>query len=326
MDFQVGILMDDLETREYLASQWGKKGTTSDISLYSVSSKDITQTTIVPEGYPKKPLSLIISAHMSDILILGMPISGVNQNIGEAAILADCMGLPGLILIVGENTKGMDTYFDQVNKIFSKLEIKNWGNFVVHDGLSSNNVREMIKKLAMKIERRTEDYLAIEVDHSFPVQGVGSVILGTIMSGEIKKGDKIKSLPNKQEGIVRSIQVNDQDVNEASAGTHVGLAIKGILPKYLERGTVISTINQEFVYENNILKVKLKLSKFEQSIEVGNKIHLICGLFDSPGKIVELGDVVIIETEKMMPLHPNIRITVLDLNRKPSIIGSGYLN
>ena len=38
MDFQVGILMDDLETREYLASQWGKKGTTSDISLYSVSS------------------------------------------------------------------------------------------------------------------------------------------------------------------------------------------------------------------------------------------------------------------------------------------------
>ena len=216
---------------------------------------------------------------MSDILILGMPISGVNQNIGEAAILADCMGLPGLVLIVGENTKGMDTYFDQVNKYFQKLEIKNWGNFVVHDGLSSNNVREMIKKLAMKIERRTEDYLAIEVDHSFPVQGVGSVILGTIMSGQIKKGDKIKSLPNKQEeGIVRSIQVNDQDVNEASAGTHVGLAIKGILPKYLERGTVISTINEEFVYENNILKVKLKLSKFEQNIEVGNKIHLICSL------------------------------------------------
>ena len=128
---------------------------------------------------------------MSDILILGMPISGVNQNIGEAAILADCMGLPGLVLIVGENTKGMDTYFDQVNKIFSKLEIKNWGNFVVHDGLSSNNVREMIKKLAMKIERRTEDYLAIEVDHSFPVQGVGSVILGTIMSGQIKKAIKL---------------------------------------------------------------------------------------------------------------------------------------
>ena len=86
MDFQVGILMDDLETREYLASQWGKKGTTSDISLYSVSSKDITQTTIVPEGYPKKPLSLIISAHMSDILILGISISGVNQKIGRTHV------------------------------------------------------------------------------------------------------------------------------------------------------------------------------------------------------------------------------------------------
>lgn len=69
---QIGVLSADKETRDFVANSYGKKGQSSDITLYTLPSKDILQTTILPEGYPSKLLSLVITAHMSDVLLLGL--------------------------------------------------------------------------------------------------------------------------------------------------------------------------------------------------------------------------------------------------------------
>ena len=95
---QIGVLSADHEGNEYLGNSWGKKGTTSDITIYTTKNQDFLHTTIIPNGFPNKILPIIITAHMSDSVVLGVSKLGLDQYTGEMAILADCLKLPGFKL------------------------------------------------------------------------------------------------------------------------------------------------------------------------------------------------------------------------------------
>ena len=169
----------------------------------------------------------------------------------------------------------------------------------------------------------SDKYLAIEVDHAFPVQGVGSIILGTIRSGTVTKAQKIVVYPSGQTGQVRSVQVNDEEVKSASVGTHVGLAMKGILPRYLQRGTVIGTPNEDKVIETSeISEIKIKKAAFGKPPIIGQRIHVVSGLYDSPGELISWNSTATVKTDKIIPYHSDNRLTILDLNSKPAVLAS----
>lgn len=323
---QIGVLSADKETRDFVANSYGKKGQSSDITLFTLPSKDILQTTILPEGYPSKPLSLVITAHMSDVLLLGASVSGIDANVGEAAILADCLQIPGIKAVMGPDAVGMTSYLDQMNKVFAKLDVSSWEGMIMSNNKEIVDAKNKMLKLFDTHRGNAEDYLAINVDHAFPVTGIGSVILGNVISGTVKKGQKITIYPEGQTGIVRSIQVNDEDVREAGPGVHVGLAMKGVLPKYLKRGTVITSDKDDTVKEVTTLEdIPIKKAAFGAPPKIGDSIHVVAGLFNATGKVISWGDLVTVEMDKAIPLHPKMRITFLDLNRKPSILGSRIL-
>ena len=117
---------------------------------------------------------------------------------------------------------------------------------------------------------------------------------------------------------------SDEDVREASSGMHVGLAMKGVLPKNLNRGTIITTFDDSIISEvTQITDMKLKRAAFGEFPKDGDKIHVVSGLYDSPGEIAKLTEATIsLKLEKPIPYYPDIRFTLLDLNKKPSILGS----
>ncbi|MDH5402188.1 MAG: EF-Tu/IF-2/RF-3 family GTPase [Candidatus Heimdallarchaeota archaeon] len=320
---QIGLLSADNISRDYLANQWGKKGTTSDITLYTVVQNDITQTTVIPSGYPKKLLPLVISAHMSDVSILGVSKQGLNSEVGEIALLLDCLNMKGIRAVIGSDVKGLDSFHDQMMKVFSKLSLSTWPSAMAFDGSTAQQTREAILNQCESPRGSPDEYLAIEVDHTFPVQGVGSVILGTVINGTVHKGQKITAYPGNHTGTVRSIQVNDVDAKEAHPGTHVGLALKGILPKNLERGVVLGNPSEDEIRElEDVENLKVKFSAFGNKSEDHKKVHVVCGLYDTPSIITEWGNNLSIKFEKAIPFHPKTRMTILDLNKKPAILAS----
>ncbi len=306
---------------------WGKKGTSTDITLYSIA-KPVVQTTVVPETYPQKPLSLAIAAHMSDIVVLGVTTAGIDSYVGEMAILADCLQIPGIRAVIGESVAGYESYQEQMEKVFSKLNVGRYEQAMV-----DNQTLAVLREKVLDILSNTDlgrgdkdDTLIIETDHAFPVQGVGSVILGTVKSGTVNKGEKVKIFPGGHVGTVKSIQVNDVNENSAGPGTHVGVALRGILDKNLKRGSVITSTETD-VEEVTKLDIKVKPAAFGTPLEKGMKIHILAGLADSPATIEEVseGDECLrikLTTEKEIPYHPSLRITLLDLNSKQRILGS----
>lgn len=323
---QVGVLADNAEARNYLSNGFGKKSMSSDITLYGMASNGTILTTILPEAYPKKPISLVLTAHMSDLVILGASVNGINAEVGEAAILADTLNLDGFKAVIGEQATGYDSYLQQMDKIFAKLNVSKWENKMIASGKAIAEVRDELISKYTHPRGNPEDPLVIETDHAFPVQGVGSVVLATIVSGTVKKGQKIKIHPEGVVGTVRSIQVNDENVNEAGPGVHVGLAMRGILPKYLNRGTIITSPEEDYVSEIKSLdSIKIKAAAFGQKPEVGDRVHVVSGLFSAPATITKWNNSVSLELDRSIPFYDKIRLTILDLNKKPAILGS-YTN
>jgi len=81
--------------------------------------------------------------------------------------------------------------------------------------------------------------LRLPVDRHFTVDGFGTVITGTLLSGEIRAGDSVDALPAGDTIRVREVQVHGQRVDKAFAGQRVALNLAGLDRSKLERGSVI---------------------------------------------------------------------------------------
>ena len=81
------------------------------------------------------------------------------------------------------------------------------------------------------------------VDRSYSVTGVGAVASGTVMSGSVEAGDflLLGPMPNGrfEEVEVRSIEMHYHRVDQARAGRIVGIALKGVKERDVERGMVL---------------------------------------------------------------------------------------
>jgi selenocysteine-specific elongation factor len=77
------------------------------------------------------------------------------------------------------------------------------------------------------------------VDRVFSLRGIGTVATGTLWSGRIAGGDRLRALPAGRDVRVRSVQVHDEAVEVAAAGQRVAVALPGIERHDLQRGDVL---------------------------------------------------------------------------------------
>jgi selenocysteine-specific translation elongation factor len=136
-------------------------------------------------------------------------------------------------------------------------------------------LKERCLALAAQMAKREagSSFGTVPVDHAFGVKGVGTVVLGLVAEGTIKKHDTLKILPGAKTVQLRSIQKHDDDFDVASYGDRVGLALKNIEVKDVDRGTVLTT--DPIVKTSRILKTRASLVKYWQApLKSGMMMHL----------------------------------------------------
>jgi selenocysteine-specific elongation factor len=77
------------------------------------------------------------------------------------------------------------------------------------------------------------------VDRVFTLHGIGTVATGTLWSGRIAAGDRLRVEPGGRDVRVRSVQVHDESVDVATAGQRVAVALPGVERRELARGDVL---------------------------------------------------------------------------------------
>ena len=77
------------------------------------------------------------------------------------------------------------------------------------------------------------------VDRAFTVAGAGTVVTGTLWSGEISPGDELRVEPSGLRTRARSVQVHDAAVERAEAGQRVAVNLPGVSRAQLRRGDAL---------------------------------------------------------------------------------------
>jgi selenocysteine-specific elongation factor len=81
----------------------------------------------------------------------------------------------------------------------------------------------------------------LHVDRVFTIRGAGTVVTGTLWSGEVGRGDELLLLPAGRRVRVRGVQVHDQPVTRASAGQRVAINLTGTALTDVARGDVLAS-------------------------------------------------------------------------------------
>ncbi len=76
----------------------------------------------------------------------------------------------------------------------------------------------------------------LAIDRAFTLEGVGTVVTGTVHAGRVAVGDQLRLVPGDQSARVRSVHAQNRPVPQAVAGERCALALAGLARDGIERG------------------------------------------------------------------------------------------
>jgi len=298
-----------LGSNEFL-NDFGKRGTLSDIVLYDRKLKDRILTFIAPISFPDKIQTLPQVLNMTDFVVLN--ITQLDKYLAEQIIAINSLDIRNGFLLhsydideqrLNQMIKG--TAIEDFKKIESLEILKNEIN-----NLHSNS---------------TEGYLLMPIDHSFDVKGVGTVLLGGIKQGRIKVYDKLRILPSNKEALIKSIQMHDDPVDESSSPSRVGLAVKGVSPKEIERGDIICSGDTMKTAVTEILVTDFLKNKYYNGEITDTQTYLLSvGLQIKPVKILINNSKILLSLEKPIAYYEKQKFLILKPDSKTTrIIAEG---
>ncbi|BCS90862.1 MAG: hypothetical protein ARM1_0319 [Candidatus Micrarchaeota archaeon] len=162
------------------------------------------------------------------------------------------------------------------------------------------------------------------VDRAFAVKGVGTVALA-INKGHLKKND-ILYLGSKKT-TVRSIQIADLDYTEVNNNARVGVALKDIDAKELEKGDILTSNEYSITDTINIDINSISIFNIDELINNPKRFKITCGfksLYIKEIKKVSDNNFDLKLTSSIANL-PNVEILVFRDYAKPRIVAHGFI-
>jgi selenocysteine-specific elongation factor len=129
----------------------------------------------------------------------------------------------------------------------------------------------------------------LAIDRAFTLDGVGTVVTGTVHAGKVKVGDELTLVPStdKLRARVRSLRAQNQSVVEANAGQRCAVGLVGIPKDRIERGQWL--VEPAAVVETERLDATLDVWRGESiALRSGKPVHVHVGAKAVMGTIAVL--------------------------------------
>jgi selenocysteine-specific elongation factor len=103
-------------------------------------------------------------------------------------------------------------------------------------------LKQAIAALSAQVEPRSQiDWFRMPIDRSFIVQGHGTVVTGSVISGVARLGDELEWQPRKERVRVRALQNHDKPVEEVHRGQRAAVNLAGVHHEDVIRGQELAT-------------------------------------------------------------------------------------
>lgn len=109
-------------------------------------------------------------------------------------------------------------------------------------GEGFEELKSQLTEIAGRVPPRSADFTTrLPIDRAFSMKGFGTVVTGTLISGQINEGDELELLPPGVKVRVRGLQVHGQAVKQAHAGQRTAVNLVGVDTAQIERGMVLGS-------------------------------------------------------------------------------------
>ena len=249
------------------ASNLGKKGTSTDITLYNLKRGEDTVTFIEPTRYPERLAPLFYACALAKKAII--VVDEINATFGECLVMLQCSDIKSGYIIPR----------NYVPK--EKIEALIKGTSLEKFEIISNDPNALREKLLLEASQQKPVEIpagqqaigTVPVDHSFNVKGVGVVILGVVVYGVVQKHATVNVFPATKTAQIRSVQKHDEEFDVAGEGDRVGLALKNVEVEDVDRGTVLTS--DPSIKTSMTIQTQASLVKYWQTpIKQGMVMHV----------------------------------------------------
>jgi selenocysteine-specific translation elongation factor len=295
------------------AKELGKKGQSSDITIYDKKKDDKIMTFVIPSGYPDKIQPLITAVSLAEYSIIN--VNKLDRFLGEQIIALDILQLDRGFLL---HSYEVDT--EVLNSILKNTVSS---SYKVEQNIES--LKESINSLS-SVKRNGPPI--IHIDNVFNVKGVGVVVLGILKQGAIKIHDELILFPQKKKVNVKSIQMHDKNVEDSYSPARVGLALTGIPFDEITRGDILSGINHFTSADQELIIDFKKVPFYKNDLSENHSYLLSIGTQIRPAKIEKLeNNKLKILSEKLFSFKSKDTAILLNPDSKSiRIIGSGRVS
>jgi selenocysteine-specific elongation factor len=234
--------------------------------------------------------TMVAGAHGIDILMLVVAAdSGIMPQTVEHFQIAQILGIKhGLVILTKIDLVDEESILIIENEIkdFLKNSFLDDCDILRVSAITGEGI-ELIKDHLMKLlgsiqKRSASEVFRMYIDRIFSVTGFGTVVTGSVFSGNITKNDRLYLLPTNKELRIRRMERHGIEVVQISPGNRVSLNLIGLNKDEFNKGMVLS---DKIIQPTTILDAKLYLLQNVKNISVWSDVIFLTGTFKNQAKM-----------------------------------------
>jgi elongation factor 1-alpha len=275
--FKFAWVLDNLkEERE--------RGVTIDLAFQKLETDKLFFTIIDAPGHRDFIKNMITGTSQADCAILTISAKKGEFEVGigpggqarEHAFLARTLGVNQLVVAISKMDDttvnfAQDRYEECKKEAEALLKAVGYDpskiSFIPVSGWTGDNLTKPSEKMSWykgptlidalnmftSPTKPTGKPLRIPIQDVYTITGVGSVPVGRVETGILKKGDKLIFMPSKVDAECKSIETHHTEIPEAGPGDNIGFNVRGVEKGSIRRGDVVGhpdnppTVVNEFV-------------------------------------------------------------------------------
>jgi len=242
-----------------------ERGVTIDLAHTRFDTPKYEFTIVDCPGHRDFVKNMITGASQADAAVLVVAIDdGVMPQTKEHAFLARTLGINQLIVVINKmdlvnySEEKFNALKEDVGNLIKTVAYKpDEIDFIPISAFEGDNITkpsentpwykgpslvDSLNKLSAP-EKPTNLPLRVPVQDVYSITGVGTVPVGRVETGVMKKGDNVIFEPPGASGEVKSIEMHHEVLESAEPGDNVGFNVRGVGKNDIRRGDVAGHTN-----------------------------------------------------------------------------------
>jgi selenocysteine-specific elongation factor len=227
-----------------------RRGITIDLGFAPLSLDDVGIVGIVDvPGHEDFVRSMLVGATGIDLGLLVIAADeGVMPQTREHLLILRLLDIPKIVVALTKSDLVDDEWRSLVRAdvealfIGERVAIPPIVSCSSRTGKGVGELRQVLAaNLAGAPSRPVNDLFRLPVDRAFSVRGTGTVVTGTVWSGELATDATVRILPTAKSARARRIEAHGTPMATARAGARAAIALAGLDVDDVPRGSVLVT-------------------------------------------------------------------------------------